>query len=110
MKKYIVLATVLTIMVITLIGFNTMRSTDEMMDQQQQQITLEQFNQIEDGMTYEDVKKILATSGELQSESGDKDSESSVLIYTFTGKAEDSKAVVMLRGDKVISKSHIGLE
>jgi hypothetical protein len=96
-------------MVITLIGFNTMRNADEMMGQQQH-ITLEQFNQIEDGMTYEDVKKILATSGELQSESGDKDSESSVLIYTFTGKAEGSKAVVMLRGDKVISKSNIGLE
>lgn len=110
MKKYIVLAIVLTIMVITLIGFNTMRSADEMMDQQQQHITLEQFNQIEEGMTYEEVKKILATSGELQSESGDMDSESSVLIYTFIGKAEDSRAVVMLRGDKVISKSHIGLE
>lgn len=107
-KKYIILASVLTMMVITLLGFNAMRSLNENTDQQY--ITLEQFNQIEDGMTYEDLKKILKTSGEIQSESGDKDSDSNVLIYTFTGKAEDSKAIVMLRGDKVISKSNIGLE
>jgi hypothetical protein len=108
-KKYVILSSVLIITIVILLGFNAMMSSDDIMNQQQY-ITLDQFNQIEEGMTYEDVKQILQTSGELQSQSGDIDSNANIKIYTFSGQAKDSKAVVMLRGDKVISKSNIGLE
>jgi hypothetical protein len=72
-------------------------------------ITLSQYEEVKRGMSYEQVTDILGTKGELQSETGEKGSESYLTVYAWKGLADDSKAVIVFSGGKVASKTHIGL-
>jgi hypothetical protein len=72
-------------------------------------ITLAQFKQVEKGMTFEEVAALLGSEGTLQSEAGEKDSESYLAVYAWRGAAEKSKAVVVFTGGKAASMTQLGL-
>jgi len=69
-------------------------------------ITLAEFNQIKEGMTYEEVVKIIGAPGELKNEGG------SLSTYRFEGKGSKPLAsgVFIFRNGKVESKSQHNLE
>lgn len=68
------------------------------------EISLEQFNNLQNGMTTEEVFAILGGEGEIISQSGD------IVMYSYTGKTLGANASIMFQGGKLISKSQIGLE
>lgn len=68
------------------------------------EITLEQFNQLKNGMTTEEVFEILGGEGEITSDSG------SVVMYSYNGTAIGSNASLMFQDGKLANKSQIGLE
>lgn len=68
------------------------------------EITLEQFNQLENGMTKDKVFGILGGEGVITSESED------TLMYSYNGTSLSANASLMFQDDKLISKSQLGLE
>jgi hypothetical protein len=75
-------------------------------------ISLEEFNQIETGMTYEEVCNIIGGEGTLGSsvDMGIGD-EYKTEIYQWTGNGSiGANASVTFQGGKVISKAQIGLK
>lgn len=66
-------------------------------------ITFAEFNQIEDGMTYDEVVEIIGKDGTLSSQSGN------VALYTWHGK-NSGVASVMFVDNCVLSKSQAGLK
>ena len=75
-------------------------------------ISLEEFNKIQTGMSYQEVCNIIGGSGELLSESdlglGD---EYRTTMYAWEGEGLiGANADVMFQGGKVISKAQFGLE
>jgi len=73
-------------------------------------LTKEKFEQIKDGMTYEEVVKIIGSEGELLSESGEKGTSLYTVIYSF--KADGSfgaNSSMMFQGGKLMNKSQFGL-
>ena len=72
-------------------------------------ISFAQYGQVENGMTYDQVKEVLGAEGTLQTEAGEKGSESHLLIYTWRGTEKDAIAVVMFQGGIVTSQTQIGL-
>jgi hypothetical protein len=72
-------------------------------------ITLAQYNQVEKGMSYSQVVEILGTEGALQSEAGEKGSDSYLTVYLWKGKLDNSRAVMVFTGDKMAAKTHVGI-
>ncbi|MDP1383004.1 DUF3862 domain-containing protein [Priestia megaterium] len=73
-------------------------------------LTKEKFEQIKDGMTYEEVVKIIGSEGELLSESGEKGTSLYTVMYSF--KADGSfgaNSSMMFQGGKLMNKSQFGL-
>ncbi|MBD8520553.1 DUF3862 domain-containing protein [Lysinibacillus fusiformis] len=68
------------------------------------EITLEQFNKLENGMSKEQVFDILGGEGAVLSESGD------IVMYTYNGKSLGANASLMFQGDKLMNKTQLGLE
>jgi len=68
------------------------------------QITLDQFNKLENGMTKEQVFDILGGEGAVLSESGD------IVMYTYNGKSLGANASLMFQGGKLMNKTQLGLE
>ncbi|MEF7496972.1 DUF3862 domain-containing protein [Lysinibacillus sphaericus] len=68
------------------------------------EITLEQFNKLENGMTKEQVFNILGGEGAVLSESGD------IVMYTYNGKSLGGNASLMFQGGKLMNKTQLGLE
>ncbi|MEK4718164.1 DUF3862 domain-containing protein [Priestia sp. FSL W8-0524] len=82
----------------------TTKSTDDGV------LTKEKFEQIKDGMTYEEVVKIIGSKGELLSESGEKGTSLYTVMYSF--KADGSfgaNSSMMFQGNKLMNKSQFGL-
>ncbi len=74
-------------------------------------ITLEEFNQIKNGMTYEDVVEIIGGEGTLLSESGSKNSEYYTVMYSWEGTGSiGANANCMFQGGFLISKAQFGLK
>ena len=74
-------------------------------------ITLEEFNAIQEGMTYQEVTDIVGSSGELRSESGMSGSDYYTQLRSWEGEGSlGANANVMFQGGKVISKAQFGLE
>lgn len=71
-------------------------------------ISLEEFNKIETGMSYDDVKNIVGCEGTLNSETEVLDTK--MAIYSWYGKDGISNANVSVQNNKVISKAQIGLK
>lgn len=72
------------------------------------EITLDEFNQIQTGMSYQEVVAIIGSEGELQSES--EVAGITTKMYYWSGKGIVSSASFMFQNDSLISKSQIGLE
>ncbi|SIS99091.1 DUF3862 domain-containing protein [Salimicrobium salexigens] len=74
-------------------------------------ITSEEFNQIENGMSTEEVFEIVGGEGEVTSESGEPGSQFYTVSYTYSGETGlGSNAILMFQGGKLSSKSQFGLE
>lgn len=76
-----------------------------------EKITLEEFNQIKTGMTYDEVVKIIGGEGTVLSESNIGNSEQyHTIIYKWEGKGTiGANANITIQGGKVISKAQAGL-
>jgi outer membrane protein assembly factor BamE (lipoprotein component of BamABCDE complex) len=72
-------------------------------------LTKEKFDKITDGMTYDQVKAIVGSDGELLSESGDKGTEFYTEMYQFKTDGFLSNSTMMFQGGKLINKSQVGL-
>lgn len=75
-------------------------------------ITLEEFNQVETGMTYEEVVGIIGTEGTVMSESDiTGDGQYKTTIYSWEGKGSlGANANITFQAGKVVSKAQFGLE
>nr|DAX89274.1 MAG TPA: Protein of unknown function (DUF4236) [Caudoviricetes sp.] len=85
-----------------------------------EKITLDEFNKIQTGMTYDEVVKIIGSQGELLSQAdmelkgleelGIKSGDLKTEMYMWYGADNISNANVMFQGGKVISKAQLGLK
>lgn len=73
-------------------------------------LTKEKFEQITDGMTYEEVVKIIGAEGTLISETGEKGTDFHTLMYEFPTDGMFSNANMMFQGGKLINKAQFGLD
>lgn len=71
-------------------------------------ITLEEFNRIENGMTYEEVKEIVGCDGTVNSDTEVMGTK--MTIYSWYGKDGISNANVNIQNNKLINKTQIGLD
>ena len=71
-------------------------------------VTLDKFNQIENGMSYDEVVEIMGSEGEVMSSMDIMGTTST--IYTWDGKDAISSVVITFVGDAVESKTQFGLE
>ena len=71
-------------------------------------ITLEEFNQIETGMTYEEVVEIVGSEGTVMSEVSVLDSTTT--MYSWYAENGISNANVTITDNKVVGKAQLGLE
>lgn len=72
-------------------------------------LTEEKFNQIESGMTYDEVKNIIGSDGSVLSETGEKGTEFYTVIYEWETDGVFSNANFTFQGDKLLNKSQIGV-
>ena len=70
-------------------------------------ITLDEFNKIETGMSYEDVVNIIGSNGTLSSESSI--GNYTTQIYTWYGNIFGANANVTFQNGKVVGKAQAGL-
>jgi chemotaxis protein histidine kinase CheA len=91
---------------------NTANSTDA--TAQAGTITQAQYNQINNGMTYDQVKQLIGSDGTKLSESTYKDAQGNTInvqIYYWKGNgSSDSNANITFQGGAVASKSSYGLK
>ncbi len=71
-------------------------------------ISIEEFNEIKTGMTYEEVKNIVGCDGTVNSETELMGSK--MTIYSWYGKDGISNANINIQDDKLINKTQIGLK
>lgn len=74
-------------------------------------ITLEEFNKIQTGMTYEQVKEIIGSDGTLTSDVSIGDEKYHTQIYSWYGNTiTGANANVTFQNGKVIGKAQVGLK
>lgn len=81
---------------------------DENSDMAKEYVTLEKFNQVETGMTYEEVVEIMGAEGEVISSAEIMGTVST--IYSWQGKDAFSSVIITFLGDAVESKTQTGLD
>lgn len=80
-------------------------------NKQEEKITLEKFNKIETGMSYEQVIEIIGEEGTTLSETNiSNDEKYHTVMYSWKAKNGIANANVTFQGNKVISKAQIGLK
>lgn len=89
-------------------GQNSTTQTENNITINQEKITLEKFNNIETGMTYQQVVDIIGEEGKLSTESAYGDQ--SMQIYYWYSSNGISNATVSFMNGKVTAKSQIGLD
>ncbi|MDA2593848.1 hypothetical protein PDQ30_26855 [Bacillus cereus group sp. Bc065] len=74
-------------------------------------ISKDEFNRIENGMTYDQVKEIIGSDGEVMSEGGDKGTEYYTVMYMWKGEGSPgANANFMFQGGKLNNKAQFGLK
>lgn len=74
-------------------------------------ISLAEFKEIKNGMSYEEVVKIVGGEGEVQSEVGEESDQYYTVAYSFQGeKGFGSNVILMFQGGKLNTKSQAGLK
>ena len=87
---------------------NTSQTNANTIEIQQQKITLEKFNRLENGMTYEQVVNIIGEEGTLSTESSY--GKESFKIYYWKAANGISNATISFSNGKLTAKSQIGLD
>ncbi|MGM7634213.1 DUF3862 domain-containing protein [Bacillus sp. Hm123] len=83
--------------------------TTEAPKEETNKLTKEKFDQIKDGMTYEEVVKIVGSEGKLMSETGDPGTEFHTQMYEFETDGAFTGANMTFQGGKLMNKTQIGL-
>ncbi|MED4641471.1 DUF3862 domain-containing protein [Bacillus cereus] len=74
-------------------------------------ISKAEFDQIQNGMTYEEVKEIIGSDGEIMSESGQKGQQFYTIMYSWKGEQGfGANANFMFQEDKLQNKAQFGLQ
>ncbi|WP_018392482.1 DUF3862 domain-containing protein [Bacillus sp. 37MA] len=73
-------------------------------------ITAEEFNQIQNGMSYAEVQEIVGGAGELTSETGSEGDQFHMTMITYYGDSLGANAILSFTADKLDSKTQLGLE
>jgi len=73
-------------------------------------LTEEKFKQIKDGMTYEEVVKIVGAEGKIMSETGSAGEPHHTVMYEFETDGVISSATMMFQGGKLINKAQFGVD
>lgn len=74
-------------------------------------ISKNEFDRIENGMTYDQVKGIIGSDGEVMSEGGDKGTEYYTIMYMWKGEGSPgANANFMFQGGKLNNKAQFGLK
>ena len=74
-------------------------------------VTLDEFNQIQNSMTYDEVVAIVGGEGNLLSETGEKGSEFYTVMYDYKGEGDfGANANFMFQANKLQNKSQFGLK
>lgn len=74
-------------------------------------ISKAEFDQIQNGMSYEEIVKIIGGEGEIMSEAGEKGSPYYSVLYKYEGEGEfGANANFMFQGGKLLSKAQYGLK
>lgn len=89
-------------------GENTTTESGTGITQKQEKMTLEKFNKIETGMTYQQVVEIAGEEGTLSTESSY--ANQTMKIYYWYASNGISNATISFMNGKVTAKSQIGLE
>lgn len=71
-------------------------------------ISLKEFNEIQTGMSYDEIKNIVGCEGTINSQT--EYMEIKMTIYSWYGKDGISNANVTIQNDKLINKTQIGLK
>lgn len=124
LKKLVILLSLLFIIVLTGCGGekkqdSTQTSTPSTQQQPKQEQTQKnkptmsktEFEKIQNGMSYEEVTKIIGGPGELTSEVGSKGDQFYTAAYQYEGEGQlGANAILMFQGGKLASKSQFGLK
>lgn len=73
-------------------------------------ITIQKFNKIKNGMTYEEVQKIVGGKGSIDSETGKKGQPDHTVMISYEGTSIGANAIFTFQGEKLINKSQAGLK
>ncbi|ACT00355.1 DUF3862 domain-containing protein [Paenibacillus sp. JDR-2] len=74
-------------------------------------ITKENYDKVKNGMSYEEVVKIIGSEGEIVTETGEKGDDMYGIAVLYENKGSSlSNATFIFLGDKLQSKSQYGLE
>lgn len=74
-------------------------------------ITMAEFNKIQNGMSYEEVTKIIGGPGELTSETGTKGDQFYTAMYSYKGESGlGANAILTFQDDKLMNKTQMGLK
>lgn len=108
LKKFGILRVLLGIFVI-FVAMGILASLgSETEDSDKCYISLAEFNKIENGMSYDQVKEIVGCEGTVNSDTQVMDTK--MTIYSWYGKDGISNANVTIENDKLINKTQIGLK
>lgn len=74
-------------------------------------ISKAEFDEIQNGMSYEEVTKIIGVEGEVNSETGEKGTQFHTIMYSYEGeKGWGSNAIMTFQNNKLQNKTQMGLE
>lgn len=74
-------------------------------------MTMAEFNQLKDGMSYEEATSIIGGPGEVTVESGKKGEALHTVIYQYKGEGDlGANANVTFQGNKLNMKAQMGLK
>lgn len=96
------------IVIIGIVAFSNGSNNKDNDDDNKCYITLDKFNKIQSGMSYNQVKEIVGCEGTVVSESEYMGTK--MTIYSWYGKDGISNANINIENDKLLNKSQIGLK
>ena len=111
MLKKLLIGIVGLVLLGVVIGALTDSSSPTSSDGNKPTMTMEEFSQLKDGMSYEDATAIIGGPGEVMSESGTKGEALHTIMYQYKGEGDlGANANVMFQGNKLNTKAQFGLK
>ncbi len=87
----------------------TKQETSAQVSKEEGKLNEEKFKQIKEGMTLEEVFKIVGSKGKVISETGTNGDSNHTVIYEFETAGAFSTANMTFEENKIINKTQIGL-